>query len=102
MTNMLTYEDCKELKEAGFPLKGLKDWNMTECPFVWGHFKADDGESYIKPTLSELIEACGDDFGALYSDGMNGWLAEAYPCSGEGFSPEQAVKDLWLAINKKQ
>jgi hypothetical protein len=60
----LTYEDCRELKDAGFPMKKLKDYDMTQCPFVWGHFDY-NGESYIQPVLSELIEACGLQFMSL-------------------------------------
>lgn len=67
------------------------------------------------PTLSELIEACGEGFGSLEKtppgntvDSRCAWSAlsleqietessEAYP----GSTPEQAVKNLWLALNKK-
>ncbi len=104
----LNYEDCKELKDAGFPMKKLKDYDMTQCPFIWGHFKADDGESYIQPSLSELIEACGERFGGLVRHYDNTWSATEYLqfSTGSiqithGSSQEKAVKNLWIALNKK-
>lgn len=63
------------------------------------------------PTLSELIEACGDRFKALIKR-KDGWittqeytnevltlLMEGYASSGS--SPEEAVANLWLKLNEK-
>ena len=75
------------------------------------------------PTLSELIEACGEEFESLTQWG-DGWhvdskgilrhdmVDEECPepircesgCCGthtQGSSPEEAVASLWLALNKK-
>jgi len=72
------------------------------------------------PTLSELIEACGEGFSELVRS--NNYITKpmwlAYPseeafnksdndcvldCCGYeiGSTPEEAVTNLWLAINKK-
>lgn len=63
-------------------------------------------DSYVKcPTLSELIEACEKELGGIKRtlEG-NGWLAlnkvgdymlPAYS------TPEEAVANLWLELNKK-
>jgi hypothetical protein len=101
----ISYELAVELKEKGFPLEKLKDWNMEQCPFSWGHFDGGDGESYIFPQLSELIEACGDDFvklekeldGSFTVEGIKGGIV------GESFrenqlTPEIAVARLWLSL----
>jgi len=72
------------------------------------------------PTLSELIEACGEEFCELVRSNNYTvkpmWLAypseEAFNKSGNdcvldccgyeiGSTPEEAVANLWLAINKK-
>lgn len=42
----MTYELAKQLADAGFPYK----WEKTD----------ENNEPFEEPTLSELIEACGD------------------------------------------
>ena len=60
------------------------------------------------PTLSELIEACGGDFGGLvrFSGSYGKYYFEAYKDVNltNGFissTPEEAVANLWLALNEK-
>jgi len=94
----MNYELAKQLKDAGFPL------NMSdhlECDY--NHTEFIDRVWYHIPTLSELIEACGEGFWSLtkhinfwqtnWRDGIGGDTA--------GKTPEEAVANLWLAINKK-
>jgi len=106
----MNYELAKQLKDAGFEMS-------EDC-------QCDNGE----PTLSELIDACGDGFGELckvekgrYVNPKNlkellniEW--EAYPTAEEfnkhsdcevgccgmelGKTPEEAVAKLWLELNK--
>lgn len=107
---MISYELALKLKEAGFKMKNLKDWDMTQCPFPWGHFKYTDGQSYIYPVLSELIEACSPRFHTL-TIGSDMWIAEAGFYDKEtkqvgvvergGKTPSEAVANLWLELNKK-
>lgn len=87
----MTYELAGKLKDAGFP----KNFSVLsfEC-----------GDDF--PTLSELIEACGNSFGQL--ERINNWNTiewyatnnikdiETEICS----TPEEAVARLWLALNK--
>ena len=93
---MISYELAKKLKDAGFP-NYEEDW-IDEVGFV-----------LIHPTLSELIEACGEDFGHL--DRKEDGTFIAYPtseklkerkmwmlCRGEA---EEAIANLWLELNKK-
>ena len=104
----MTYELAKELKDAGFPQPALD--------FKGGFLFAESGEpvdtqAYV-PTLSELIEACGKNFGGLVRLSNGTWNA-ATPVIDtgmnygnpstevEGSSPEEAVSRLWLALNKR-
>lgn len=86
----MNYELAKELKEAGFPQMDI-DENLSGEPRPY------------RPTLSELIEACGEEFYKLTKQ-VEGWYAmsmsalkEIGPCP----TPEEAVARLWLALNKK-
>lgn len=91
----MDYETAKKLKDAGFPDDKIEvDWK--------------DPNNVIHPTLSELIEACGENFSALevYREDWVEW--EAYQrnygtpnISGKGSTPEIAVATLWLELNKK-
>lgn len=86
----MNYELAKKLKEAGFP-----------------HMRI-----YF-PTLSELISACGENFSLEKEEGEN-WIAHSLidPSSNPhkfvdyisktGPTPEEAVANLWLALNTKE
>lgn len=92
----MNYDLAKELKETGFPIpKGTdEEW---------------DSYDRMHPTLSELIEACGECFVVLKAvHDMNQWIAsDALYDSGKlgligiGSSPESAVANLWLVLNRK-
>lgn len=103
----MNYALAKELKDAGFP---QGEYVRCRCMFpeerkgsdgkaklVYSH----DEPSVYVPTLSELIEACGDDFNSLVQ-------RNAHQCWGamgtghydeRGPTPEEAVARLWLALN---
>jgi hypothetical protein len=67
-----------------------------------------------EPTLEELIEACGENFDALFSNferiekgyrQPHQWRADAtnrtgYSCAGA--TPVEAIARLWLALNRKK
>lgn len=91
----MKYELAKKLEDAGF-LKYEEDW-VDEVGFVLVH-----------PTLSELIEECGDNFRSIIKakDFDPPYQANAYNGFGNndfayGQSPEEAVANLWLKLNKK-
>ncbi len=108
----MTYELAKELKDAGFPqhLDGNKQMNGDPMRF---HAEPCVGEHetciYI-PTLSELIEVCGNDFRSItvtllplkawHCTGVNASATEVL-ATFHGLTPEEAVARLWLALNKK-
>ena len=107
----MNYDLAKKLKDAGFP-QGIG------C-HMYGEFINQDGigdefsneRNAYPPTLSELIEACGDGFGFL-ARGDEKVIQERVPwvcakafldwntrCTGK--TPEEAVANLWLKLNKK-
>ena len=103
---MIDYKLAKQLKEAGFIFK-QKVWEVDDFP----------PESYKLPTLSELIEACGDEFAEL-AHPTKDWFAESKtnelkdvcktcgvrtvePIMQHGKAPEVAVAKLWLKLNER-
>lgn len=85
----LPYELAKELKDAGFPQADLGGFNHT------------DDLNY--PTLSELIEACGEEFYSIVRMGTAGFKAFSAVEDNEistatAPTPEEAVARLWLAL----
>lgn len=103
----MNYELAKQLKDAGFSQKGAGRVASSNTPFVKGNKIDYVDEHFYIPTLSELIEACGDRFLELALLDNGKW----YAAGGEGrvyhhemnnFStPEIAVANLWLELNKK-
>ena len=101
----MTYEICKQLKDAGFP-QGIPD-----CYTFEGDWIPEEERRYV-PTLSELIEACGNEFGSLSRwGGFRKFtpLSDEWVCwkvNGDGYdscggkTPEEAVVKLWLELNK--
>lgn len=96
-----TEELAKELKEAGFPQKPERLQT-----FVNNYTRSTplNGDDWLAvPTLAELIEECGEQFGELYRF-PDSWLAESYSnddhSEGSGDTPEEAVARLWLSMNK--
>jgi len=90
----MNYKLAKQLKDAGFP--------QPEEGILFGGFPWEKEDSYI-PTLSELIDACGDGYfnlehcqsGWCVSKGLNddGWI-------GYFKTPKEAVGKLLLELYK--
>jgi len=108
------YKDAgfpQEIKEGSFYLAGHR--NVRYC---WGGEDKPYGEYTLAPTLSELIEPCGDKFSDLKYyrtfkpekrwDALNLELNKDTDeintiSSGLCSTPDEAVARLWLAPNKK-
>lgn len=95
----MNYELAKELKDAGFPQPtGL------EHPLEWrGKIDCAYGVCVYFPTLTELIEKCGDAFDCLMKHQVLdiAWYATGNVMpgfTGEGKTREEAVARLWLAL----
>jgi len=103
----MTYKLAKKLKEAGFsqsktPTAYTNEGRLTEwCPecddYTWGEIDC------VNPTLSELIQACGDDFHSLVKRQDGFW--DAVPNANVGTptakTPEEAVAELYLSTGQK-
>lgn len=112
---MIDYELAKELKDNGFPQRGknfeayylnageytgaIVDATMyiNETDDYW------EAKLIIIPTLSELIDACGNDFCCLdrfEDDTFGAYIRNDIGTNGLGSTPEEAVAKLWLVLNK--
>jgi len=100
----MNYELAKQLKDAGFPQRDA-DWYTSD-----GQWIPENEREYI-PTLSELIEACGEHFYGLLRGVGDGWQAgeswnydffDLNKTICDGSTPEEAVAKLWLELNKKK
>lgn len=126
----MDYELAKELRDAGFPQihdYGKIVWDVTRN-FSFTINSSDDYDSTGRlpfknnqssgladnfvcfPTLSELIEACGERQFILKTRGVKSkkkWVAQRWygiekpQDEGYGKTPEEAVAQLWLELNKK-
>lgn len=109
------YELCKKLKEAGFPQKGdvwygerpkiyggVQEFYDGEYLYDAGGFEPGEHDVY-KPSLEELIDACGDKFSCIerQEDGSF-YCGERYYEEFNEFScgstPFEAVANLWLTL----
>lgn len=111
---MIDYKLAKELKEVGFPQEGnimiiengdiiLHSYDHCYCPRCQGY-----EEFCIIPTLSELIEACGEEFGGISKElnyfrcwsksDLKKHIIKIYT---NGSTTEEAVAKLYIALNKK-
>jgi hypothetical protein len=106
----MNYELSKKLKDKGFPEPVHCDCNYSQL-----------NGGYYAPSLSELIEACGEKFEsierympeekmpwrAFMSDDAFEEYSKEYPCIKEccgyeiGDTPEEAVARLWLSLQEK-
>ncbi len=102
----MNYELALKLKESGFP-QTCKDDQVYFEGFTVNRSE----KSVCCPTLSELIEACGDDLKTLYKFTDDIWEATGEDCTKDewekwdglrarGSTPEEAVANLWLELQK--
>lgn len=87
----MTYELAKQLKDAGFPQKedSMKYASLSGI---------NDGSQVYYPDFLELIEACGKPF-QLQLTARGEYVAACLRGVWEGSSYEEAVVDLYCAIN---
>ena len=97
----MIYELAKQLKDAG-----LQDHTYCSKCKDWG------GELIHDFTLTELIKACGKITIHIWNNEniKNSWKAKGSTTYLDGFlyqiedgcsTPEEAVAELWLELNKK-
>lgn len=110
---MITYELVKQLKDAGYRFKPMSQADAQVSELRARQIDFGEYKEYIRyvlsPTLSELVEACGEGFGLLLRTTKENWCAgnscdqhgEIRVPRGFGSTPEEAVAKLWLELNKK-
>lgn len=109
----MTYEQALKLKNAGFPHDGYSKGDIVLDDVICE--QCNDKHDAYAPTLSELIEVCGDKFGALqhqrvldaqtwlaYSANIENKLGIESHIVQQGDTPEEAVANLWLALNSHE
>ncbi len=113
-------ELAKKLKIAGFPIHAYQaghrfyphensaGWTdaarrhgVTIAHYELENRRQDIKDGYYCPSLSDLIEACGDSFARLFIV-KTIWTAESDEPEqiAMGDTPEEAVGRLWLALHK--
>ena len=108
---MNNYVLAKKLKDAGFPQETIWGYrehaslNKKEEPVLDLRKSTNLKELACAPTLSELIEECGKGYFILESSQYMGWQAfkglNREIGYGNSFNtPEEAVAELWLELNK--
>jgi len=104
----MNYELAQKLKDVGFHQEGDYIYAIEKIGDkpIYMSFDFQSERTYYSiilcsaPTLSELIEACGDSFNTL-ENRRNDWCAQGGAEEGYGQIPEEAVANLWLVLNKK-
>lgn len=109
----MNYELAKNLKDSEFPLKvaSQADSNHHHEMFQYGKDSIGrDNTWWLEPSLSELIEACGEEITIqgtkkigyrAYNSANIDYETGIYNENADGATPEEAVANLWLALNKK-
>ena len=107
----MEYDLAKELADNNFPQDGNGTLGCKHGGHAVGTRHCE--EDVYFPTLSELIEACGEEFDALFGpySSLNShegvqireWRVDSVSgiCT-DGHSAEEAVARLWLALQKER
>lgn len=118
----MNYELAKKLKEAGFPqghyqmiFNEVKEHPERETIFAEAYGVKSLDEIAYQPNLSELIEACGgiehqtiriqsywtENDLMWQADDSGNFYVKPDQIAGIGSTPEIAVANLYLELNKK-
>ncbi len=102
---MMNYKLAKKLKDAGFPQSPK---NKEVWTYQFENMDEETGECVRIPTLSELIEACGEGIGTIWKSPVDHkWhactMVESNHLESDGYKyPEEAVANLWLKLNEQE
>lgn len=101
MRKELSSKICEELKQKGFPQK----YKVGEKRLFQDGTIKDMSNATFVPRLDDLIEVCGEEFEQLILDisPIPLWCAGARGIAKaeSGSTPEEAVANLWLDLNKQ-
>jgi hypothetical protein len=106
----MTFAFAKYMKRAGFPqdaVYGTFFFNgVGNLIFIDEHLAGSTWATYVRcPTLSELIDACGDrelefrvrkDYSCVRTSAISN--EDGVPLWFEGPTPDEAVGELWIAL----
>jgi len=95
---MINYQLAKQLKDAGYSQEMGE--GVMVSPVIF-----DKKKCVYKPTLSELIDACGEEFVALIAPTVieKRWSAvRLLRTDLFGKTPEEAVAKLWIKLNEQK
>jgi len=109
---MITFELAKQLKEAGYPNMHFACSKDHDCNCDKSDCELD---AIYHPSLSQLIEECGEEFHSLDSPVIANKIKDfgIWTATGSidrkgkrfgfvnGKTPSEAVARLWLKLNKK-
>lgn len=110
----MNYDLALKLKNAGFPQKewpGTKLYDHSQEEWIDGKAQGIiDNEGAYSPTLSELIEACGDIWIDIYNleNDHGHWVADRRdavpmtPFNAHGSTPEEAVANLYIVLHSNE
>jgi hypothetical protein len=100
----MNYELAKQLLDKGFKMNKA----LPDSTTVWGSSDT-QGTYYEYPSLSELIEACGDLMPSVrlfcnFARKEYGTQAQMQGLEDVAWysTPEEAVATLWLALNAQK
>lgn len=111
---MISYQIAKELQFAGFKeknsLRADSKYMLEDGTYIHQTILRDwiPAEAVYAPNLTELIDACGENFGML----VRHYLGVSYAAFSEtghganrkwsiGKTAEDATAELWLELNAK-
>lgn len=99
----MQYEIAKELTNKGIVQEIEKKQIALKGTWTQISLVNEPLDRAYFPTLSELIEACGERFGALTQIRIGEWTIDDNNASNnlKGSTPEEVVALLWLSLNKK-
>ena len=108
----MDYTLAKQLKDAGFPFQAASKEDANDSKrrnqiFRYGQDNYGRAGSWLIPTLSELIESCGEhsQFKVQWKKAFRNWRAGAYDegaVYADGSTSEEAVARLWLTLQAKK
>jgi len=106
--HIISLKLAKQLKDVGFTQEGDGEMVKYDCEMKEQFLIAENTgvEDIYIPTLSELIEECGEEFDELVRLSEE-WIARGNYSNNDGIkvfakTPEEAVAKLYLKLNDKQ
>lgn len=96
----MNYELAKQLKDVGFPQCEEESEASCHAHGCWRAGSTYGYDNCHNPTLSELIDACGEVFYGLTAlHDQNKWTAHGFQKELDATTPTEAVARLYIALH---